>query len=74
MIKLSPMQIVRQLTGKQKPVEAKVALAKSLAARLKDAQAEKIQTLSNSEILRLCRRHAPDLLGAFAPKAPKAKA
>jgi hypothetical protein len=63
----TPMQIVRELTGQKKPVDAKKAFAKSLAGR-KVGEQEALQRLSNLKLLRLARRHAPELLGAYAPK------
>ena len=73
MPKPSPMQMVRELTKKDKPVEAKKAFAGSLAAR-NVGTAQSLQKLSNSKLLRLARRHAPELLGAFAPKPKPEKA
>jgi hypothetical protein len=75
------MQMVRQITGQQKPSDAKKALAKQIFPLLpkrrpgqKAAKLESLETLSNTQLLRLCRRHAPDLLGPFAPKPRKKKA
>jgi hypothetical protein len=72
MSKPSPMQIVKQLTGHKTPVDAKKAFAKSLVGK-KVGDQETLQTLSNTQLLRLARRHAPDLLGAFAPAKKEAK-
>jgi hypothetical protein len=72
MAKLSPMQIVKELTKQQRPLEAKKAFAKILVDRKLGVQAT-LQKLSNSKLLRLARRHAPELLGAHAPKPKKEK-
>jgi hypothetical protein len=65
------MQIVKELTQKARPLEAKKAFAGSLVAR-KVGEQQALQRLSNRKLLRLARKHAPDLLGAYAPK-PAAK-
>ena len=71
MPKPSPMQMVAELTKQSKPAEAKKAFAKSLVGKKVGDQAT-LQTLSNTQLLRLARRHAPELLGQYAPK-PKAE-
>lgn len=71
MSKQSPMQMVAELTKQSKPLEAKKAFAKSLVGKKVGEQAT-LQKLSNTQLLRLARRHAPELLGKFAP-APQAE-